>query len=142
MSETTAIEVLREFVADVTAAYPDDEALNDLEAEWPDLMTTFVKAKAVLKTPDQERTMPNPLVIIAKNISWDTEDLDPEVAQALPSETTFTWDDISSALKDDVRVALKSRANMDLAAVVCAHVSEALTERFNCCHFGADITAK
>ena len=43
----TCIEVLREFIADIEAANPEDVA-----EEWPDIVRTYNKAKKVVKDKD------------------------------------------------------------------------------------------
>jgi hypothetical protein len=44
----TAVEVLREFVAECDAAYPGPAARIAFEEEWPDLYTIYEKAQEVL----------------------------------------------------------------------------------------------
>lgn len=56
--EDEAYEILREFVKDVDNAYPDGVGLEDDEDDegfWPDLATTYYKAKAFLSALDEMR---------------------------------------------------------------------------------------
>jgi hypothetical protein len=49
------VDVLREFVTDLEAAYPDVESLKDLAEEWPDLVDTFEHAVMALRKHDRQR---------------------------------------------------------------------------------------
>jgi hypothetical protein len=54
MDGEEAIQILREFVADVMAANANDyqEAIDTLGRDWPDLGVTFQKAFALVERAD------------------------------------------------------------------------------------------
>ena len=49
-----AVDVLREFVADVQSAYGNADVIDEDELDWPDLLVTYRNAVQTVAIADRE----------------------------------------------------------------------------------------